>query len=120
MPKSETDTGEGAVLVDCKPERVRGDMRLLSRALRERWPVTQESMENVYRRVEKIALEFPDPVISLQASKLIATMHGQNQKDDPQIQQVEHHHSVEPITAENLDEQRTELHRRLDRLRVKS
>jgi hypothetical protein len=120
MSKNSTDTGEGAVLVDNRPERVRGDMRLIGRALKERWPVTQESMDNVFRKVEEIALTFPDPVVSLQAAKLIATMHGQNQKDEPQIQQIEHHHSVEAITVENIDEQRTELHRRLNRLRRQS
>ena len=122
MPKSETDTGEVAVLVDRKPESVRGDMRLVGRALRERWPVTQQSMDNVFRKVEEIALTFPDPVISLQAAKLIATMHGQNQKDDPHVQQIEHHHmhELETITVANLEQQRIGLHQRLDQLRRQS
>ena len=117
-----TDTGEGAVLADCKPERIRGDLRLMRRVLRERWPVTQESMDRVYARVEKIALDSLDPAISVQAAKLIATMHGQNQKDEPQVQQIEHHHrhEIETVTAENIDAKRLELHQRLDRLRSQS
>ena len=95
------------------------DIRLIERARKERWPVTQESMDRIYQRVEEIALTFPDVAISVQAAKLITAMHGQNQKDEPSLQQVEHHHTheVDHVTADNIESKRAELHSRLDRLR---
>ena len=104
-------------MADCKPERVRGDLRLMSRVLRERWPVTQESMERVYARVEDVALNFPDAAISIQAAKLIATMHGQNQKDEPNVQQIEHHHTHEigPVTESNFADAKRQLVARIGR-----
>jgi hypothetical protein len=114
---NEQSTGEGALLVETKPERVRGDLRLIRRAIRERWPTTQESMAKIYGRVESVALNNPDDEIAINAARLITVMHGQNQKDEPQ--QVEHHHTheLEPITAENVDAKRIELHQQLNRLR---
>lgn len=107
---SEAGNGEGALLVaELLPKEQRRDLALIRRAVRERWPVTQERMNKVAARVFKIVEECEDDDTVLEASRVVLVMAAQNQKEEPApAQQVEHHHTHElgPITETNIEQHR--------------
>lgn len=101
---------ETTLLMDEKPQRIHEDLRLLDRAIRERWPVSQERLTAITERVEKIALDNPDAELCLKAVARLQKMIDQNRQLDPDqpARKVEHHHTHEielgPVTAENLEQ----------------
>lgn len=103
--------GEGAVLNADQPSRVIArDIQLVARARREGWLKDPEDKQRVAQRVVKIALENPDEEIALKAAAELRQMVAQDSKTDNDSPPILHHHThtheLEPVTAENIDQQR--------------
>ena len=103
--------GEGAILHADQPSRlIARDIQLVARARREGWLKDPDDKQRVAQRVVKIALESPDDEIALKAAAELRQMVAQDSKadgEDPPIKHHHHHtHELEPVTAENLEQQR--------------
>lgn len=98
-PSSETalakGQGECAILTD--PHRLRSDMRMLTRAIREQWPIPRDERAPIVKRLQSIVAkttvsvpveggtvdsEFHADVNAISASNVLAKMVGANQKGE--------------------------------------
>ena len=96
------------------------DASLEGRALRERWPITDEMRRAIVNRQATIAI---DPKSanrsSTAAARVLVSMEGQNQADAPAAQQINHlHANLQDVLAEiGEDEVYVEAARSIARLR---
>lgn len=93
--------------------RLHADLKLVQRALKEKWPITQEVMDRLFSRVADIALQNPDDAVALKAVDSVLKMQAANMRAEPVAQEVEHKHlhavavcNVESDAASNDYKQR--------------
>lgn len=74
------DLGRGRLLAD--GPKLHDDLRLLGRAMRERWPIDDDFKQQIIDRVRSIVAFNPDDEIALKAVAQVRGMEAQNQKDE--------------------------------------
>ena len=94
------------------------DLSMVRRAIRERWEIPAEVLRSLPAELAEMASDKGlDDRARVNAAKVLVTMHGQNQKDDPPVSHVEHIHDLAPITVNNAAEHKQRLAARIARLR---
>jgi hypothetical protein len=74
-----TDAGRGRLLAD--PAKQHDDLRLLRRAIKQRWEIPAEFRSVVVGRLRDLIME-GDPEIALKAIAEVRHLESQNQKDE--------------------------------------
>lgn len=81
-PKPESqEGGQGEATLLSDPKRIRGDRKLLGRAIRAGWNIPEGMRDKAVRVVDSM-LDSGDPMLSKEGVKLLTVMHGQNQADE--------------------------------------
>lgn len=62
--------------------KLHDDFRLVSRAIKKRWPISDELKAGLIERLEKIIEENEDDEVAIKAINVIKGMEQQNQKDE--------------------------------------
>lgn len=103
------------LLTDAKHSR--SDLRLIETAIRKGWQIPDQLLEALPKTAAVIALK-GKPREQIAAMSLLVKMKEQNEKADPQPQQVQHTHVHElgPVTADNIEQHRQLRLERIARL----
>jgi hypothetical protein len=89
----------------------RGDIRLITRAVKSGWNIPPEAMATLPAAMLEIATTAKDPRVKIAATNALMAMNGQNIKSKPL--RVRHRHTIEPINDANFADRRTALASRL-------
>ena len=83
-----------------EPGQLTPDLRLIQRAVREGWKIPEGLLKALPAAMGQIVLQQNEakthfsykPRERIQAARVLALLHGQNQRDDPAVQRHEHAH----------------------------
>ena len=95
---------------------VRTDLKLYGQAIRNGWQIPDAVMEYLPKRLLKIMSEGSNRDTIAAAKVLAMIVEKEREANEPK--QIEHHHrhTIEPVTAENLDDHKQRLLAELDRV----
>lgn len=90
----------------------RRDLRTIGAAIRKQWLIPESLFTELGERLEKI-ITYGEPREQIQAARVLIAMHESNERKQPKIVEHAHTHSIIPVTAENLEQSRSEILRRI-------